>query len=103
VKRKKASAFVPRIVVSGLTVSVVPITLAAGCLIKDTAIALAIAAFDGDADKVDSAIDASDDGTPNVIALAQQGFDSGADTGAPDDASDASDDTATPDDASDSG
>ncbi len=99
-KRKKRSAFVPRLVISGLSVSVVPVAIAAGCSNEGNVVALAIQAFDAAADRIDSAIDSSYDGTPNMVALAQQGFDSGADTGTPEDASG---DTATPADASDSG
>jgi hypothetical protein len=93
-KKKKRSAFVPRIVLTGISVSVVPACIAVGCSSSSSGgggtgpvIALAQQAFDAAADRIDSAIDASFDGTPPVIALAQQGFDSGADTGSPDDAS----------------
>jgi hypothetical protein len=92
--RKKRSAFVPRIVLSGLSVSVVPACIAVGCSSSSSGggqgpiVALAQQAFDAAADHTTlDATDASYDGTVPVIALAQQGFDSGADTGTPDDAS----------------
>jgi hypothetical protein len=92
-KKKRSSSFVPRIVITGISVSVVPACIAVGCSSSSSGggtgpiVALAQQAFDAAADRIDSSIDASFDGTPQVVALAQQGFDSGADTGTPDDAS----------------
>lgn len=81
----------PRLVLTGITVGVVPACVAMGCSSsttdKNPVIALAISSFDAAADAAD-AVDASFDGTPQVIALAIQSFDAAADTGSVTDASD---------------
>ncbi len=68
-RKKKASAFVPRIVVTGIVLGVVPACALQAC----TA---------GTATRADQVKDAASEGSDQdvqFIALAQQGFDSGSD------------------------